>query len=193
MRFADAPFRPASPADALASRVGFLSSDRKLEGILPNRSIRENLMLSNLRAVARYGCIEQRAEREVTAALLSKLAVKHASAEHFITTLSGGNQQKVLFGRALSAEPRLLVLEDPTAGIDIGAKHDLYRIIRSHAERGMAFFWMSSDLTETLTLCDRVYAMYDGRIVSEIVAPSMADEDRLLAAVLGRGGAVHAA
>jgi ribose transport system ATP-binding protein len=193
MRFADAPFRPASPADALASRVGFLSSDRKLEGILPNRSIRENLMLSNLRAVARYGCIEQRAEREVTAALLSKLAVKHASAEHFITTLSGGNQQKVLFGRALSVEPRLLVLEDPTAGIDIGAKHDLYCIIRSHAERGMAFFWMSSDLTETLTLCDRVYAMYDGRIVSEIVAPSMADEDRLLAAVLGRGGAVHAA
>jgi ribose transport system ATP-binding protein len=193
MRFADAPFCPASPADALASRVGFLSSDRKLEGILPNRSIRENLMLSNLRAVARYGCIERRTEREAAAALLAKLAVKHASAEDFITTLSGGNQQKVLFGRALSAEPRLLVLEDPTAGIDIGAKHDLYRIIRSHAERGMAFLWMSSDLTETLTLCDRVYAMYDGRIVSEIAAPSMADEDHLLAAVLGRGGTVHAA
>jgi ABC-type sugar transport system ATPase subunit len=193
MRFADGPFRPASPADALASRVGFLSSDRKLEGILPNRSIRENLMLSSLRAVARYGCIEQRTEREAAAALLSKLAVKHASAEHFITTLSGGNQQKVLFGRALSAEPRLLVLEDPTAGIDIGAKRDLYRIIRSNAERGMAFLWMSSDLTETLTLCDRAYAMYDGRIVSEIAAPSMADEDRLLAAVLGRGGAEHAA
>ena len=85
------------------------------------------------------------------------------------------------------------MLEDPTAGIDIGAKHDLYRIIRRHAERGMSFLWMSSDLTETLTLCDRVYAMYDGRIVSEIAAPSMADEEHLLAAVLGRGGAAHAA
>jgi ABC-type sugar transport system ATPase subunit len=191
--FAGSPFRPASPADALASRVGFLSSDRKMEGILPNRSIRENLMLSNLRAVARYGCIEESIEREAAVALLSKFAVKHGSAEHFITTLSGGNQQKVLFGRALSAEPRLLVLEDPTAGIDIGAKHDLYAIIRANAERGMAFFWMSSDLTETLTLCDRVYAMYDGRIVTEIAAPSMADEDHLLAAVLGRGGGAQAA
>ena len=192
IRFAGVSFRPASPADALTSRVGFLSSDRKLEGILPNRSIRENLMLSNLRALARFGCIEERNEREAAAALLSTLAVKHGSAEHLITTLSGGNQQKVLFGRALLAEPRLLVLEDPTAGIDIGAKHDLYRIIRSHAERGMAFFWMSSDLTETLTLCDRVYAMYDGRIVSEIAGPSIADADSLLAAVLGRGGGVHA-
>jgi ABC-type sugar transport system ATPase subunit len=189
--FAGAPFRPVGPADALAKRVGFLSSDRKQEGILPNRSIRENLMLSNLRAVARLGRIDERAERDAAAALLVKLAVKHGSAEHVITTLSGGNQQKVLFGRALSAEPRLLVLEDPTAGIDIGAKQDLYRIIHAQAERGMSFLWMSSDLTETLTLCDRVYAMYDGRIVSEIAAPTMADEDHLLAAVLGRGGAVH--
>jgi ribose transport system ATP-binding protein len=83
------------------------------------------------------------------------------------------------------------VLEDPTAGIDVGAKQDLYRIIREHARNGMSFLWMSSDLTETLTLCDRVYAMYDGRIVSEIVAPTMADEEHLLAAVLGRGGAAQ--
>jgi ABC-type sugar transport system ATPase subunit len=193
IRFAGAPFRLAGPADALAKRVGFLSSDRKLEGILPNRSIRENLMLSSLRAVARFGCIEDRSERRVANERLATLGVKHGSAEHFITTLSGGNQQKVLFGRALSAEPRLLVLEDPTAGIDIGAKHDLYRIIRAHAERGMSFLWMSSDLTETLTLCDRVYAMYDGRIVNEFAAPTMADEDHLLAAVLGRGGAARSA
>jgi ABC-type sugar transport system ATPase subunit len=187
------PYRPANPADALAKRVGFLSSDRKQEGILPNRPIRENLMLSSLRAVARFGCIEDRSERRVANERLATLGVKHGSAEHFITTLSGGNQQKVLFGRALSAEPRLLVLEDPTAGIDIGAKHDLYRIIRAHAERGMSFLWMSSDLTETLTLCDRVYAMYDGRIVNELAAPTMADEDHLLAAVLGRGGAARSA
>jgi ribose transport system ATP-binding protein len=191
--FAGDPYRPSDPADALAMRVGFLSSDRKQEGILPNRSIRENLMLSNLRALARLGCIEERSERRAANERLTTLGVRCGSAEHFITTLSGGNQQKVLFGRALSAEPRLLVLEDPTAGIDVGAKHDLYRIIRGHAERGMSFLWMSSDLTETLTLCDRVYAMYDGRIVSEIAAPTMADEDHLLAAVLGRGGAVRSA
>ena len=94
----------------------------------------------------------------------------------------------IAIARALAARPKLLVLEDPTAGIDIGAKQDLYQTIRSHRSEGMSFLWMSSDLTETLTLCDRVYAMYDGRIVSEIAAPTMADEEHLLAAVLGRGG-----
>ena len=182
-------YKARDPADALARGVGFLSSDRKQEGILPNRSIRENLMLSNLRAVARHGFIRQRLERTMVAEQLRALGVKFGSEEHSITTLSGGNQQKVLFGRALAAQPSLLVLEDPTAGIDIGAKHDLYSIIRSHAGDGMSFLWMSSDLTETLTLCDRVYAVYDGRIVSEIAAPTMADEEHLLAAVLGRGAA----
>ena len=104
-----------------------------------------------------------------------------------ITTLSGGNQQKVLFGRALCVKPKLLVLEDPTAGIDIGAKGDLYEIIREQAREGRSFLWMSSDIIETLTLCDRVYAMYDGGIVDEFISPSMADEEDLLAAVLGRG------
>jgi ribose transport system ATP-binding protein len=84
------------------------------------------------------------------------------------------------------ARPKLLVLEDPTAGIDVGAKQDLYESIRRQARDGMAFLWMSSDLTETLTLCDRVYAMYNGCIVAEIVGPSLADEEQLLAAVLGR-------
>jgi ribose transport system ATP-binding protein len=176
------------PADALDAGIGFLPSDRKQEGILPNRSIRENLMLSNLWAIARGGVIQQQRERTTAAEQLKALGVKFASAENVITTLSGGNQQKVLFGRALAARPKLLVLEDPTAGIDIGAKQDLYQTIRSHRSEGMSFLWMSSDLTETLTLCDRVYAMYDGRIVSEIAAPTMADEEHLLAAVLGRGG-----
>ena len=131
----------ASPADALASRVGFLPSDRKQEGILPNRSIRENLMLSNLRAVARCGCISNAPSANVTAAIaqLETLGVKYASAEHVITTLSGGNQQKVLFGRALSARPKLLVLEDPTAGHRYRRQAgSLWHHSRSHAAEGMS-------------------------------------------------------
>lgn len=185
---AGARYTALDPADALASGVGFLPSDRKQEGVLPNRPIRENLTLANLRAMTQGGFVRQRFEREVTAEQLGALGVKYASAEDLITTLSGGNQQKVLFGRAFLARPKLLVLEDPTAGIDIGAKQDLYRSIRGHARDGMGLLWMSSDLTETLTLCDRVYAMYNGRIVTEIVAPSLTDEEHLLAAVLGRGG-----
>ena len=132
-------YKARDPADALVRGIGFLSSDRKQEGILPNRAIRENLTLSNLRAVAPRSFIQQRRERTMAAEQLRALGVKFASAEHSITTLSSGNQQKVLFGRALAARPSLLVLEDPTAGIDIGAKHDLYRIIRSHAGDGMSF------------------------------------------------------
>jgi ribose transport system ATP-binding protein len=180
-------YKARGPAHALAAGVGFLPSDRKQEGILPNRSIRENLMLSNLWAASRNGVIQKRRERTTAAGQLAALGVKFGSAEHAITTLSGGNQQKVLFGRALAPRPKLLVLEDPTAGIDIGAKHDLYNTIRRRRGDGMSFLWMSSDLTETLTLCDRVYAMYDGHVVGEIAAPTMADEEHLLAAVLGRG------
>jgi ribose transport system ATP-binding protein len=182
-------YSPSGPAHALANGVGFLSADRKQEGILPERSIRENLTLSNLGPLARGGIIRASRERTFADAQLAALRVKYASAEHRITALSGGNQQKVLFGRALSANPKILVLEDPTAGIDIGAKQDLYRTIRARAGEGTSFLWISSDLIETLTLCDRVYAMYDGRIVAELAAPTMADEERLLAAVLGRSGA----
>ena len=184
-------YKARSPAHALATGIGFLPSDRKQEGILPNRSIRENLMLSNLWAASHNGVIERRRERMTAASQLAALGVKFGSAEHAITTLSGGNQQKVLFGRALAPRPKLLVLEDPTAGIDIGAKHDLYETIRGRRADGMSFLWMSSDLTETLTLCDRVYAMYDGHVVSEIAAPTMAEEEHLLAAVLGRGRTMH--
>jgi ABC-type sugar transport system ATPase subunit len=179
-------YQARDPARALSLGIGFLPSDRKQEGILPGRSIRENLMLSNLRPSARGGVIELKRERANAAEQLKAIGVKFASAEDAITTLSGGNQQKVLLGRALRARPKLLVLEDPTAGIDIGAKQDLYRIIRDHRATGMSFLWISSDLIETLTMCDRIYAMYDGRIVSEIAAPTMADEEHLLAAVLGR-------
>jgi ribose transport system ATP-binding protein len=186
IRLAGVSYAAGDPAHALDCGVGFMPSDRKQEGILPNRPIRENLTLSNLRALTLGGLVRERIEREEATTQLGALGVKYVSAEHLITTLSGGNQQKVLFGRALLARPKLLVLEDPTAGIDVGAKQDLYESIRRQARDGMAFLWMSSDLTETLTLCDRVYAMYNGCIVAEIVGPSLADEEQLLAAVLGR-------
>lgn len=179
-------FRPRDPCEALKRGVGFVASDRKHEGILPNRNIRENLMLSSLSALTRGGLLSLKKEAEICDSQLHKLRVRYSSADDLIVSLSGGNQQKVLLGRALSSTRYLLVLEDPTAGIDIGAKHDLYRQIRESTAEGISALWLSSDLVETLTLCDRVYAMYAGRIVDELVAPTMADEERLLAAVLGQ-------
>jgi ribose transport system ATP-binding protein len=105
--------------------------------------------------------------------------------EQPIASLSGGNQQKILFGRAVEVRPKLLVLEDATAGIDIGAKQDIYQQIADAGATGAAFIWASSDIVETLSLCDRVYAMHGGRIVAELIDPQLDDETRLMSHVLG--------
>lgn len=192
MRLRGHPYQPRSPAHALSLGVGYLPMDRKENGILPERTIRENLHLSNLHAFARAGFLSQHSERDSALRQLRQLGVKYESAAHPIISLSGGNQQRVLFGRAIGRGPGLLVLEDPTAGIDMGAKLDLYRQMKEWAAQGIAFLWLSSDVVETLTLCHRVYAMYDGHIVGEFVEPSLDDEEALLAGVLGRKAAPSA-
>jgi ribose transport system ATP-binding protein len=178
-------FKPASPSHAARLGVGYLPMDRKERGILPNRSIRENLNLASLSASAAYGLLSGRREIAGTGPKLASLGVRYGSMEDPITSLSGGNQQKVLFGRAIARRPRLVVLEDPTAGIDMGAKLDMHRVIRVMADEGASFLLLSSDLSETLTFSDRVYTMYAGRIQDEIAAPEPLDEERVLAAVLG--------
>ncbi len=193
MTLEGASFLPRSPGDALAKGVGYLPVDRKENGILPERTIRENLNLSNLSAFASAYVINPRRERGPTLARLAKLGVRFGSTELRITSLSGGNQQKVLFGRATGRSPTLLVLEDPTAGIDMGAKLELYDQIKDWAADGMSFLWLSSDLVETLMLCHRAYAMYDGRIVDEFVNPTLDDEEAILAGVLGRESTTAAA
>ena len=192
IRLRGRPYHPRSPAHALSLGVGYLPTDRKETGILPERTIRENLNLSNLHAFASVGFLSRQSERDPALRQLAELGVKYESSEHPIISLSGGNQQKVLFGRAVGRGPGLLVLEDPTAGIDMGAKLDLYQQMKAWAADGIAFLWLSSDLVETLTLCHRVYAMYDGHIVGEFVEPTLDDEEAMLAGVLGRGAAPQA-
>ncbi len=193
VKLAGRPYHARSPAHALQQGIGYLPGDRKQDGIFPNRPIRENLTLSSLSDFASGGWLWARNERKAAVSRLDALRVKYASAEDLISTLSGGNQQKVILGRALAALPKLLVLEDPTAGIDVGAKYDLHEQIKICAESGMSFLWLSTDVTETLLLCHRVYAMYNGRIVAEIESPTLADEEQLLAAVLGGRGRETAA
>lgn len=179
-------FRPRSPTGARKAGIGYLPADRKEAGVLAVRPVRENLNLANLAAFAWAGVIAPARERPPTLARLAELGVRFRSSEDPIAALSGGNQQKVLFGRAVGPAPALIVMEDPTAGVDMGAKLELYRHIRRWAEDGFGFLWLSSDLVETLSLCHRVYAMYAGRTVAEFTDPSLADENALLAAVLGR-------
>jgi ribose transport system ATP-binding protein len=188
MQLAGQTYRPGSPAQAAALGVGYLAMDRKTHGNLPHRSIRENLTLGSIGRQSRFGFIRRRDEHHDTRQRLRSQRVRYASMEDLITSLSGGNQQKVLFARALGRQPRLLVMEDPTAGIDVGAKRDIHESIRALAGEGFSFVLMSSDLSETLTLCDRIYTIYRGRLTDEIHNPSLDDEERILAGVLRHAG-----
>jgi ribose transport system ATP-binding protein len=179
------PYKPHTPRAALSKGVGYLCSDRKEGGIFPNLSLRENYSVSAVHKVSKGWLISPRAEKALATAGLQRLKVHYADVEQPIASLSGGNQQKILFGRAVEAEPQLLILEDATAGIDVGAKQDLYQQIAAAASAGAAFIWASSDIVETLSLCDRVYAMHGGRIVAELIDPQLDDETRLMSHVLG--------
>ena len=188
IKFRGKSFRPRNPAQAARLGVGYLPMDRKEQGILAERPIRENLSLSNLAFFAKMGVIDGKLEKQDSQDLLERLRVHFGGMEDNIISLSGGNQQKVLFGRAVAFRPKLLVMEDPTAGIDMGAKFDLYEILRNLTEYGLSFLLLSSDLAETLLLCNRTYTMYQGRLNDEIESPSLEDEERVLANVLGRQG-----
>ncbi len=180
-------YAPGNPSSARSKGVGYLPMDRKERGILSERPIRENLNLSRLASLAKLGVINDEQDKKDALDLLRELRVHYGSMDYPITSLSGGNQQKVLFGRAIAHKPRLLVMEDPTSGIDMGAKFDLYEILRDLAKNGLSFLLLSSDLAETLVLCDRVYTMYQGSLVKEFESPSLTDEEEVLSHVLGRG------
>lgn len=178
-------YKPRTPHAALSKGVAYLCPDRKEGGIFPNLSLRENYTMSAVHKVSRGWFIRARTEQALATAGLQRLRVHYMDVEQPIASLSGGNQQKILFGRAVEAGPKLLILEDATAGIDIGAKQDIYQQIAAAGATGAAFIWASSDIVETLSLCDRVYAMHGGRIVAELIDPQLDDETRLMSHVLG--------
>jgi ribose transport system ATP-binding protein len=192
MRLDAAVYAPLSPRAALSRGVVYLCADRKDGGVFPNLSLRENYTICALPTWLRGCLVRPQAERMLAEVGFRRLKVHFSDMEQPITALSGGNQQKILFGRAAEARPRLFVLEDPTAGIDVGAKQDLYRTITEAASSGAGCLWASSDIVETLSLCDRVYAMHGGRIVAELVDPELHDEPVLMSHVLGMSKeAVH--
>jgi rhamnose transport system ATP-binding protein len=170
---------------ALESGLALVSEDRKNLGLVPARSVHDNATLT---LPTRRGSIVRRPgqERTVSAPWLERLAVKYASAGQPITTLSGGNQQKVLLARALIREPKVLMLDEPTRGIDLGAKQKIYEEVISLAASGMAILVASSELPELLSLCHRVLVIRGGRMVAEFNREGMGEEP-ILAAAAGGG------
>ena len=166
--FAGQPAHFETPADAIRAGIGFCSEDRKAEGIIPQMSVQENLTLALLPQLTRAGVVDRTRQREIVETFIQKLGVKTAGAQQPIGELSGGNQQKVLLARWLCLNPKLLILDEPTRGIDVGAKGEIQKLIDELAESGLGVLMISSELEELSEGCDRVVVLRDGVSVAEL-------------------------
>jgi len=158
----------SSPGDAIDAGIAFLSEDRKAEGIIPELSVRENLTLAALPALSKLGIVSRAEQVAVVDRFMKRLGIKAASAEQKIRELSGGNQQKVLLARWLCKNPKFLILDEPTRGIDIGAKGEIQALINELAGQGLGVLMISSELEELVEGSSRVVVMRDGRAVAEL-------------------------
>ena len=152
------------PTNRIAEGFGLVSEDRKTEGLAQSRSIADNLTYSRLQPYARFGWLNLRSRKSVVASWMQRLNVKAAASEQPVSELSGGNQQKVAIARVLHQEADILLLDEPTRGIDVGTKAEIYRLMGEQAAAGKAIIFVSSYLTELLAVCDRVAVMSRGRL-----------------------------
>ncbi len=183
IRLDDAPYYSESPAAALARGVAFAPGDRGL-GVFQELDVVANATLSSLERYCRFGVVNRSSERADVARESERFALKAAGPGAAASSLSGGNQQKLVLVRCLLTEPRLLLLDDPTRGVDIGAKHDVYAALEELADSGVAILLRSTELDELTTVCDRILAVSRGRICLELARTEF-DRERLLAALMG--------
>ena len=169
-----------SPADAIAAGIGFAPEERKAEALVLERSVRDNIGLVVMRSLARWGFVSDRSERALAAEYVERLRIRTPSTSQLVGKLSGGNQQKVVLARWLATRPKLLVLDEPTRGVDVGAKSEIYAIIDRLAHDGVAVLVVSSELPEVMGLADRICVMAGGRITGELTR-SEATEESILA------------
>ena len=172
------------PAEAINAGIGYCTEDRKAEGIIPGLSIRENLTLAMIPRLAKRGVIPRMAEREMVADFIDKLSVKCAGMDQPIRELSGGNQQKVLLARWMATQPDLLILDEPTRGIDVGAKREIQTLIEGLSAAGLSVLMISSEFEELVEGANRVVVLQEGKTIATLTGEDLT-EDSLLAAVAG--------
>ncbi len=173
--FKGSPSAPANPAAAITQGIGYLTEDRKAEGIIPDMSVRENLTLALLPTLTINGQIDRKRERQIVAHYIDALDIKAADMDQPIRELSGGNQQKVLLARWLATEPELLILDEPTRGVDVGAKLEIQSIIRYFVDKGFGVILISSEFEELVEGADRIVVLQDGYCVSELHNPGITE------------------
>lgn len=168
--------RPQTPQEAIRSGLALVPEDRKRQGVILAMAVRENLTLAALHRDSTRGFLRRMWEDGLASAMIRDLRIKTPSAQQTVQFLSGGNQQKVVLGKWLALQPRILLLDEPTRGIDVGAKHEIYRLMEELARQGVAILFVSSELEEILGLADRVLVFHEGRITGELPRESMTEE-----------------
>ena len=180
-----------SPREAIAAGIGFCPEDRKVEGIVPELSVRENLTLALLPRLSRLGVVDTARQARIVDDFIRRLGIKTTGPAQPIRELSGGNQQKVLLARWLCMQPRLLMLDEPTRGIDVGAKAEIQRLIDTLASEGLGVLMISSEVEELVEGCDRVGVLRDGVGVAELAGATLT-QARLMHAMAHGTDATHA-
>jgi ribose transport system ATP-binding protein len=173
-----AMYRPGGPRRAWRDGIAYVPRERRSEGLVITRPIFENMTLAHLSKQSRGGAfLDRRGEKRLARSLGVDVKLKAAGPEQRVLELSGGNQQKVVFAKALGGGPKLLLLDEPTRGVDVGAKFDIYAIIREMTARGMAVILVSSDLPELIGMCDRIAIMREGQIIDTVPTEGLTEED----------------
>ncbi len=184
LRVDGVPVRFPAPRDAIRARFGFCSEDRKTEGILPNLSVRENTIVALQASKGCWPFLDRSSQNQLTAEYIKSLNVNPPDPERPIKNLSGGNQQKVLLGRWLAAQPRFLILDEPTRGIDVGAKFEIQKLMAALKEKGLAILFISSELEELVRNCDRVFVLRDREVIAEL-STGQISEAAIMRAIAG--------
>jgi rhamnose transport system ATP-binding protein len=173
------------PQAAMAAGIGLVPEDRRQQGLVMDLGIDRNVALASLRRLRRFGLIRRPAERRLAATWAGRLQLRYGRLGNDVSTLSGGNQQKVVLAKWLAREPRLLIVDEPTRGIDVGTKAEVHRILDELAQRGTAILMISSELPEVLGMADRVLVLREGRLTAELTRAE-ADEDTIMRAATGQ-------
>ncbi|MGC5772904.1 sugar ABC transporter ATP-binding protein [Paenibacillus pabuli] len=174
------------PADAVRHGIGFITEDRKDEGLVLDFSIRENMALPNLFSFSNKGFISTQKEQEFVDTLIKRLQIKTQSSETAVRNLSGGNQQKVVIAKWVGIGPSVLILDEPTRGVDVGAKREIYQLMNELTDRGVAIIMVSSELPEVLGMSDRIAVVHEGRISGELAREEATQENIMTLATGGQ-------
>ena len=176
-----------NPRQAIKAGIGFITEDRKTEGLLLEKSIAENIEIANLNKISKNSVLQRNKQKEIVKKGIEEFRIRCFGPDHECHNLSGGNQQKVVLAKWIYTDPKILILDEPTRGVDIGAKKEIYSVINDLAAKGVAVILVSSELPEVLGMSDRITVVHEGRITGTLSAEE-ADQAKVM--TLATGGNV---